>query len=95
MEPSNNGVDNIRDLIDTLRSAAPPNAAYKIYIIDEVHMLSVAAFNALLKSLEEPPANTIFIFATTEAAQGPRYRGFPLPATRLSQNFYRGHCRIA
>ncbi len=63
---SNNSVDNIRELIDSLRSLPPPGSEYKIYIIDEVHMLSVAAFNALLKSLEEPPPNTVFIFATTE-----------------------------
>lgn len=63
---SNNGVENVRDLIDSLRSLPPPGSRYKIYIIDEVHMLSVAAFNALLKSLEEPPPNTVFIFATTE-----------------------------
>lgn len=63
---SNNSVDNVRDLIDSLRSLPPPGSEYKIYIIDEVHMLSVAAFNALLKSLEEPPPNTIFVFATTE-----------------------------
>ena len=63
---SNNSVENIRDLIDSLRTAPPPGSKYKIYIIDEVHMLSNAAFNALLKSLEEPPENTIFIFATTE-----------------------------
>ncbi len=63
---SNNSVENVRDLIDSLRSLPPPGSAYKIYIIDEVHMLSTAAFNALLKSLEEPPPNTVFIFATTE-----------------------------
>ena len=63
---SNNSVDNVRELIDSLRTLPPPGSRYKIYIIDEVHMLSVAAFNALLKSLEEPPPNTIFIFATTE-----------------------------
>ena len=63
---SNNSVDNVRDLIDSLRSVPPPGSEYKIYIIDEVHMLSVAAFNALLKSLEEPPPNTVFVFATTE-----------------------------
>ncbi|MCL4142840.1 UNVERIFIED_CONTAM: hypothetical protein GTU68_060571 [Idotea baltica] len=68
---SNNGVDNIRELIDSLRSVAPPSSKYKIYIIDEVHMLSIAAFNALLKSLEEPPPNTIFIFATTEPHKVP------------------------
>ena len=63
---SNNSVDNVRELIESLRSLPPPGSKYKIYIIDEVHMLSVAAFNALLKSLEEPPPNTLFVFATTE-----------------------------
>jgi DNA polymerase III subunit gamma/tau len=63
---SNNSVDNVRELIESLSSQPPPGSKYKIYIIDEVHMLSTAAFNALLKSLEEPPPNTIFIFATTE-----------------------------
>ncbi len=63
---SNNSVDNVRELIESLRTLPPPGSRYKIYIIDEVHMLSVAAFNALLKSLEEPPPNTIFVFATTE-----------------------------
>ena len=63
---SNNSVDNIRELTDSLRTLPPPGSKYKIYIIDEVHMLSTAAFNALLKSLEEPPPNTVFIFATTE-----------------------------
>lgn len=63
---SHNSVDNVRDLIDSFKSLPPPGANYKIYIIDEVHMLSTAAFNALLKSLEEPPPNTIFILATTE-----------------------------
>ena len=63
---SNNSVDNVRELIESLHSLPPPGSKYKIYIIDEVHMLSTAAFNALLKSLEEPPPNTIFIFATTE-----------------------------
>ena len=63
---SNNSVDNVRELIDSLRSMPPRGSTYKIYIIDEVHMLSVAAFNALLKSLEEPPPHTVFVFATTE-----------------------------
>ena len=63
---SNNSVDHVRSLIESLHAAPPPGSRYKIYIIDEVHMLSTAAFNALLKSLEEPPANTVFIFATTE-----------------------------
>lgn len=62
---SNNGVDDIRDLQEELMYA-PAHSNYKIYIIDEVHMLSKNAFNALLKTLEEPPENVIFIFATTE-----------------------------
>jgi DNA polymerase III subunit gamma/tau len=68
---SHNSVDNVRELIDSFRSLPPPGYKYKIYIIDEVHMLSIAAFNALLKSLEEPPANTIFILATTDAHKIP------------------------
>lgn len=62
---SNNSVDDIRDLRERVR-IPPQNGRYKIYIIDEVHMLSKAAFNALLKTLEEPPDHIIFIFATTE-----------------------------
>ncbi len=73
---SNNGVDNIRDLRDNT-AFAPAAAKYRIYIIDEVHMLSGAAFNALLKTLEEPPAHIVFILATTEVHK--------LPATILSR----------
>ncbi|MDB5096992.1 MAG: polymerase subunit gamma and tau [Cyanobacteria bacterium RYN_339] len=62
---SNNGVDNIRDLQDRV-ALAPVGGRYKIYIIDEVHMLSQGAFNALLKTLEEPPPNVIFVLATTD-----------------------------
>jgi DNA polymerase-3 subunit gamma/tau len=62
---SNNSVDDIRDLIDQVRFA-PQAGKYKVYIIDEVHMLSASAFNAFLKTLEEPPAHAIFILATTE-----------------------------
>jgi DNA polymerase-3 subunit gamma/tau len=62
---SNNGVDNIRDLRDEVRYA-PSRGQFKVYIIDEVHMLSAGAFNALLKTLEEPPPHVKFIFATTE-----------------------------
>ncbi|NLF23853.1 MAG: DNA polymerase III subunit gamma/tau, partial [Lentisphaerae bacterium] len=61
---SNNGVDNIRDLRDSVQFA-PARARFKIFIIDEVHMLSVGAFNALLKTLEEPPPHAKFILATT------------------------------
>lgn len=62
---SNNGVDEVRDLIDKVKYA-PISGKYKVYIIDEVHMMSPGAFNALLKTLEEPPAHIVFILATTE-----------------------------
>jgi len=67
---SNTGVDNIRELRNTV-SLVPTSLKYKVYIIDEVHMLSAGAFNALLKTLEEPPAHIIFILATTEISKVP------------------------
>ncbi|TCL00061.1 DNA polymerase-3 subunit gamma/tau [Natranaerovirga hydrolytica] len=67
---SNNGVDNIRDIRDEV-VYTPTNGKYKVYIIDEVHMLSIGAFNALLKTLEEPPEHVIFILATTEPQKIP------------------------
>ena len=67
---SNNGVDNIREIIDEV-SYSPAEGNYKVYIIDEVHMLSPGAFNALLKTLEEPPSYVIFILATTEVHKIP------------------------
>ena len=67
---SNNGVEDIRDLREKV-SVAPTSAQYKVYIIDEVHMLSKGAFNALLKTLEEPPAHVVFILATTDAHKLP------------------------
>ena len=67
---SNNSVDQVRELRDNSRYM-PAHSRYKIYIIDEVHMLSIAAFNALLKTLEEPPAHVLFFFATTEAHKIP------------------------
>jgi len=67
---SNNGVDNVREIIDAVQYS-PANGKYKVFIIDEVHMLSTAAFNALLKTLEEPPSYVIFIFATTEVHKIP------------------------
>lgn len=67
---SNNGVEEIRDIRDKAKYA-PTEADYKVYIVDEVHMLSTGAFNALLKTLEEPPANVIFILATTEPQKIP------------------------
>lgn len=73
---SNNSVDQIRDLRENV-TYMPSTAQYKIYIIDEVHMLSTAAFNALLKTLEEPPDHVLFIFATTEVHK--------IPATILSR----------
>ncbi|NBC31279.1 MAG: DNA polymerase III subunit gamma/tau, partial [Alphaproteobacteria bacterium] len=80
---SRTGVDDIRELIDGVRYA-PVSARYKVYIIDEVHMLSKNAFNALLKTLEEPPPHTKFIFATTEIRKVPvtvlsRCQRFDLP----------------
>lgn len=73
---SNNGVDEIRDLREKIKYA-PTVGKYKVYIIDEVHMLSIGAFNALLKTLEEPPSHAVFILATTEVHK--------LPATILSR----------
>ena len=73
---SNNGVDNIRDIRDEV-AYSPSDLKYRVYIIDEVHMLSGSAFNALLKTLEEPPAHAIFILATTELHK--------LPATIISR----------
>ena len=73
---SNNGVKEIRDIRDKVKYA-PTEADYKVYIIDEVHMLSTGAFNALLKTLEEPPANVVFILATTEPHK--------IPATIISR----------
>ncbi len=73
---SNNSVDSIRDIIDMI-GFTPATSKYRVYIIDEVHMLSISAFNALLKTLEEPPAHVIFILATTEVHK--------LPATILSR----------
>ena len=67
---SNNGVDDIRDLRDEV-AYLPSVCRYKVYIIDEVHMLSTQAFNALLKTMEEPPEHVIFILATTEVQKVP------------------------
>ena len=73
---SNNGVDNVREIVEEV-SYSPAEGKYKVYIIDEVHMLSAGAFNALLKTLEEPPSYVIFILATTEVHK--------LPVTILSR----------
>ena len=85
---SNNGVDEMRDLRDTVKYP-PQFGRYKVYIVDEVHMLSSSAFNALLKTLEEPPAHVVFILATTEPQK--------LPETILSrcQRFDFGRLSIA
>ena len=77
---SNNGVDEIRDLREKA-NLVPSNAKYKVYIIDEVHMLTTQAFNALLKTLEEPPKHVIFVLATTE------YYKIPLTITSRCQKF--------
>ena len=73
---SNNGIEEIREIREKI-SLVPTNSKYKVYIIDEVHMLTTQAFNALLKTLEEPPAHVIFIFATTEF--------YKIPSTILSR----------
>lgn len=67
---SNNGVENIRDIREQVQYP-PTDGRYRVYIIDEVHMLSIGAFNALLKTLEEPPSYVIFILATTEVHKIP------------------------
>ncbi len=84
---SNNGVDEVRELKSHV-ALSPFSARYKVYIIDEVHMLSIAAFNALLKTLEEPPQNVIFILATTEPYKVPvtiRSRCQHIPFHRISE----------
>ena len=91
---SNTGVDDVREIIDAVRYSAV-SARYKVYIVDEVHMLSKNAFNALLKTLEEPPPHVKFLFATTEVNKVPitvlsRCQRFDLrriPADRLSAHF--------
>lgn len=91
---SNNGVDNVREMTDAVRYAAV-SARYKMYIIDEVHMMSKPAFNALLKTLEEPPAHVKFLLATTEVEKVPvtvlsRCQRFDLrriPANTLAEHF--------
>jgi DNA polymerase-3 subunit gamma/tau len=90
---SNNGVEDVRELRDKIMSA-PASTKYKVFIIDEVHMLSKAAFNALLKTLEEPPAHVVFILATTEAHKLPetiisrtqRYSFRPASPEKLIEN---------
>jgi DNA polymerase-3 subunit gamma/tau len=93
---SHTGVDDVREIIEAVRYASV-SARYKIYIIDEVHMLSKSAFNALLKTLEEPPAHVKFLFATTEVSKVPvtvlsRCQRFDLrriPAEKLAEHFAR------
>lgn len=93
---SHTGIDDIREIIEASRYSAV-SARYKIYIIDEVHMLSKAAFNGLLKTLEEPPAHVKFLFATTEVNKVPvtvlsRCQRFDLrriPAEKLAEHFAR------
>ena len=91
---SHTGIDDVREIIDAVRYASV-SARYKIYIIDEVHMLSKSAFNALLKTLEEPPEHVKFLFATTEVGKVPvtvlsRCQRFDLrriPADKLAAHF--------
>ena len=76
---SNRGIDEIRTLRESVKYA-PTSGKYKVYIIDEVHMLTKESFNAFLKTLEEPPAHTIFIFATTDVHKVPLNNYFEMPA---------------
>ena len=88
---SHTGVDNVREVIIDTVALAPNRDRYKVFIIDEAHMLSTAAFNALLKTLEEPPPHVVFVLATTELAKVPatiasrcqRFRFRPIPAEGL------------
>lgn len=93
---SNTGVDNIRDLRERIRYA-PSESRYKIYIIDEAHMLSTSAFNALLKTLEEPPPHVIFVLATTEPKKIPPTvlsRCQHLPFKRISGQQIKGRLKV-
>src|SRR5207248_5358932 len=89
---SNTGVDDVREIIENVRYQ-PAKSRFKIYIIDEVHMLSTSAFNALLKTLEEPPAHVKFIFATTDPHKVPatiqsrcqRFDFRPIPADQIAE----------
>ena len=89
---SNRGIDEVRELRETVKYA-PASARFKIYIIDEVHMLTKEAFNALLKTLEEPPAHVKFMFATTEPEKVPAHHPFPLPALRSAPHPLRFDCQ--
>ena len=91
---SNTSVDDVRDLRDKI-NFSPNQGRYKVYIIDEVHMLSTAAFNALLKTLEEPPSHAIFILATTEVHKIPATVLFALPAARVPAHPGGGYRRLA
>ena len=84
---SNRGIDDIRELSERVRFS-PGEARYKVYIIDEVHMLTEPAFNALLKTLEEPPDHAIFVLATTESHKVPRDGHIQVPAVRLPTHPY-------
>src|SRR5688572_13201622 len=89
---SHTGIDNVRDIIDNVRYL-PSSARFKIYVIDEVHMLSTGAFNALLKTLEEPPPHVKFVLATTDVHKVPvtilsrcqRYDFRRIPSTRIAE----------
>ncbi|MDE2236388.1 MAG: DNA polymerase III subunit gamma/tau, partial [Elusimicrobia bacterium] len=91
---SHTGVDNVRQVIIDTVSLAPSRDRYKVFIIDEAHMLSTQAFNALLKTIEEPPPHVVFILATTEAVKIPatiasrcqRFRFRPVPAELLARH---------
>ena len=84
---SNNSVDDIRDLREGVKYT-PLGGRYKIYIIDEAHMLSTSAFNALLKTLEEPPPHAIFVLATTAAKKDTGNYFFKMPASAVQEDIW-------
>ena len=88
---SRTGVENVREEIIGRVQFAPTRGRYKVYIIDEVHMLSTAAFNALLKTLEEPPSHVVFILCHHRSAEGAGNHPLALPALRLPPHLGRGH----
>ena len=89
------GVDNVREVIIEGLSIAPVRNRYKVFLIDEVHMLSASSFNALLKSIEEPPPHVVFMMATTELAEDSRNRAVAGAGLRVPHDLGEDGCRAA
>ena len=90
---SNTGIDNVREVIISNLAISPARDRYKIFIIDEVHQLSNHSFNALLKSVEEPPPHVVFIMATTELHKIPDTDPLARAGVRVPHHRHHGHCR--